>query len=119
MDLPPGWLTDIAVLRLSGATSRTAATTWSSPPPDNPGYHWGNFLLVTDPAARNDASRWVELFRATFPDARHLGIGLPAEPDPEPWAAFDLPVTSDEVMSTTTQPDLRPAPDGYSIQPAA
>ena len=57
----------------------------------------------------------MDLFRATFPDARHVSIGLPAEPEPEPWAAFDLPVTSDEVMSTTTLPAQRPAPDGYVI----
>jgi GNAT superfamily N-acetyltransferase len=116
MDLPPGWLTDIAVLRLSGALIEDRGDHLVVTSPDNPGYHWGNFLLVTDPGARNDASRWVELFRATFPEARHLGIGLPAEPDPQPWAAFDLPVTSDEVMSTTTPPERRPAPDGYPIQ---
>jgi GNAT superfamily N-acetyltransferase len=115
MDLPAGWLTDIAVLRLSGALIEDRGDHLVVTSPDNPGYYWGNFLLVTDPQARNDAQRWVDLFRATFPDARHLSIGLPAEPDPEPWAAFDLPVTSDEVMSTTTLPAQRPAPDGYSI----
>lgn len=115
MDLPPGWLTDIAVLRLSGARVEDRGDHLVVTSPDNPGYHWGNFLLVTDLQARNEAPRWVELFRATFPDARHLCIGLPAEPDPAPWAAFDLPVTSDEVMSTTTAPVQRQAPGGYSI----
>ena len=107
------------MLRLSGASIEDRGDHLVVTSPDNPGYHWGNFLLVTDPQARNDASRCVGLFRATFPDARHLCIGLPAEPDPEPWAAFGLPVTSDEVMSTTTLPAQRPAPDGYSIPPAA
>jgi GNAT superfamily N-acetyltransferase len=115
VDLPPGWLTDIAVLRLSGATIEDCGDHLVITSPDNPGYHWGNFLLVTDPQARNDASRWAALFRATFPDARHLCIGLPAEPDPAPWAAFDLPVTSEEVMSSTTLPAQRLCPDGYSI----
>ena len=103
------------MLRLSGATIEDRGDHLVVTSPDNPGYHWGNFLLVTDPQARNDASRWGALFRATFPDARHLSIGLPGEPDPEPWAALDLPVTSDEVMSTTTPPVRRPAPDGYVI----
>jgi GNAT superfamily N-acetyltransferase len=115
MDLPPGWLTDIAVLRLSGAHIEDRGDHLVITSSDNPGYHWGNFLLVTDPQARNDASRWVGLFRATFPDARYLGIGLPAEPDPAPWADLGLPVTSEEVMSTTTPPVQRPAPAGYVI----
>ena len=116
MDLPPGWMTDIAVLRLSGAVIEDRGDHLVVVSPDNPGYHWGNFLLVTDPEARNDAPRWVELFRAAFPDARHLGIGLPDEPDPGPWAALDLPVTCDEMMSTTTIPEQRVAPAGYLIR---
>ena len=115
MDLPPGWLTDIAVLRLSGAAIEDRGDHLVVTSPDNPGYHWGNFLLVTDPQARNDAARWVEVFRAAFPGARHVSVGLPSEPEPEPWAAFGLPVTSDEVMATTTLPAQRPAPDGYVI----
>ena len=103
------------MLRLSGAVIEDRGDHLVITSPDNPGYHWGNFLLVTDPQARNDAPRWVELFRATFPEARHLGIGLPAEPDPEPWSAFALAVSSDQVMSATTLPVQRPAPDGYSI----
>jgi GNAT superfamily N-acetyltransferase len=116
MDLPLGWLTDIAVLRLSGASIQDRGDHLVVTSPDNPGYYWGNFLLVTDPQARNDAPRWVDLFRATFPDARHVSIGLPAEPEPEPWAALGLPVTSDQVMSTTAFPVQRQGPDGYSIQ---
>lgn len=115
MDLPLGWLTDLAVLRLSGAEVEDCGDHLVVTSPDNPGYHWGNFLLVTDPGARNDAARWVELFRATFPDARHMGMGLPAEPDPAPWAAFDLAVEFDEILSTTTPSEQRPVPDGYAI----
>ncbi len=116
MDLPPGWLTDIAVLRLSGAHIEDRGDHLVVTSPDNPGYHWGNFLLVTDPQALDDASRWVALFHATFPDARHLGIGLPAEPDPAPWTGLGLVVTSEEVMSSTTPPTQRPAPAGYEIR---
>jgi GNAT superfamily N-acetyltransferase len=116
MDLPAGWLTDIAVLRLSGAQIDDRGDHLVVSSAGNPEYHWGNFLLVTEPAARNDARRWVTLFRETFPDARHMGIGLPAQPDPAPWAEFDLRVESDEVLSTTTAPEQRPAPEGYSIE---
>jgi len=116
MDIPAGWLTDIAVLRLSGAQIADRGDHLVIRSPDNPGYHWGNFLLVTDAEARDDAVRWVEQFRATFPDAHHMGIGLPVEPDPAPWAALDLVVGSDEVLSTITMPERRAAPEGYSIE---
>jgi GNAT superfamily N-acetyltransferase len=116
MDVPAGWLTDIAVLQLSGAQISDRGDHLVIRSSDNPAYHWGNFLLVTDPGARDDAERWVEQFRATFPHASHMGIGLPVEPDPAPWAALDLVVGSDEVMSATTMPELRGAPEGYSIE---
>lgn len=115
-DLPLGWWTDLAVLRLSGAQIEDRGDHLVVTSPDNPGYHWGNFLLVTDAAARNDAARWVENFRDTFPEASHLGIGLPAEPDPAPWAEFDLPVQSDAVMTAAEPPEQRPAPDSYEIR---
>lgn len=116
MDLPAGWLTDIAVLRLSGALVQDRGDHLVVTDPGNPGYHWGNFVLVTDPQARNDAQRWVDLFQETFPDAHHMGIGLPDEPDPEPWAAFELTVGCDMVMSTTALPEQRGAPAGYSVE---
>lgn len=116
MELPAGWLTDIAVLRLSGSEVVDRGDHLVIVSADNPGYHWGNFLLVSDPEARDDAPRWVELFRETFPDAGHMAIGLPAEPDPAPWADADLMVGADDVLSTTTTPERRAAPDGYSIE---
>lgn len=116
MDIPAGWLTDIAVLRLGGTQVVDRGDHLVVRSPDNSAYHWGNFLLVTDPEARDDAVRWVAEFRATFPDAHHMGIGLPGEPDPAPWAAFGLVVASDEVLSTTTMPERRAAPEGYSIE---
>ena len=113
MDLPTGWLTDLAVLRLGGARISDRGDHVVIASPDNPGYHWGNFILVTDQARGNDAGAWVELFAATFPGAGHMGIGLPAEPDPAPWAAVGLEVTGDEVMTASALPELRPLPAGY------
>lgn len=115
VDLPAGWLTDVAILRLSGAHVVDGGDHLVVSSPDNPGFHWGNFVLVTDPRACDDAPRWVEVFRAAFPGAPHMCIGLPAEPDPGPWAALDLTVGCDEVLSTVALPEQRPAPAGYSI----
>lgn len=116
-DLPAGWLTDLAVLRLGGArvTDRGDHLVVSSP--DNPGYHWGNFLLVTDAAARDDATRWTAAFAECFPGADHLAIGLPAEPDPAAWGAVGLRVSGDDVLSTVRVPELRGAPSGVHVAP--
>ncbi len=116
MDLPVGWLTDLAVLHQSGARIIDRGDHLVVASRDNPGYYWGNFLLVIDPAARDDASRWVAQFRASFPDAQHLCFGLPAEPDPRPWTAAGLAVSGDEVLFTTTVPALRPVPAGYEVR---
>lgn len=42
--------------------------------PAEPGYHWGNFLLLADPPVPGDLERWVRLFDAEFadlPEVRH------------------------------------------------
>ena len=62
--LPPGWATDLAVLELSGSRIEEHADHLLVRTPDNPGYHWGHVLLVTDPDAVGDAQRWVAAFGA-------------------------------------------------------
>ena len=84
--------------------------------PDNPGFHWGNFLLACDPGTCDDAERWLGVFAAEFPDAGHVAIGLPREPAAGPWTAAGLVVECDEVLSTRARPDQRPAPDGYQVR---
>lgn len=117
MDLPLGWHTDLAVLRLGGSTLeerpdhlvvRTAA---------NPFYFWGNFVLVTDPDAADAPARWLEVFEREFPDAPHRAIGLAGELDDEdPWQALDLAIERDDVLATTTCPDPTPLPSGYLVR---
>jgi ribosomal protein S18 acetylase RimI-like enzyme len=43
--------------------------------PMNPDFHWGNFILVAA-TARRDSQHWISVFGTTFPDARHIAIGL-------------------------------------------
>jgi ribosomal protein S18 acetylase RimI-like enzyme len=43
--------------------------------PDNPWFYWGNFLLVP-PLGPGDDQRWLDVFAATFPEARHVAIGV-------------------------------------------
>lgn len=83
--------------------------------PDNPEFHWGNFVLVTtgDPA---DATRWMAIFEAEFPDADHVAIGLPSLPGSEPYAAYGVAVDTDDVLASQSLPQVRPLPNGYDVR---
>jgi GNAT superfamily N-acetyltransferase len=116
MSLPPGWQTDVAVLRLGGAVVVEHADHLVVREPANPRHHWGNFILVTDDTAVDDATRWLDRFAEEFPTAEHVALGLVAEPDPEPWEAHGLDVETDDVLSTERMPEQRPCPDGYTAR---
>lgn len=74
-------------------------------------------MLVTDPAAADDAAPWVEVFRAQFPGAEHVSIGLPRMPSPGSWEGTGLVIDTDDVLFTETVPERRLLADGYSARP--
>ena len=117
MDLPLSWHTDLAVLRLGGSTVDEHADHLVVRTPANPVYHWGNFVLVTDPDAVGDARRWVDVFEREFPDARHRSVGLVREPaDESPWTDLGLRVEHDDVLATDSCPEVTPVPQGYLVR---
>jgi len=110
-----GWSTDLAVLELGGSLVERAEQHLVVRTPANPTYHWGNFVLVTDPAAVNDATRWREVFDAEFPDAAHLAIGLAAEPQPQAWPGVKLEAS--DVLVAEAAISGRTLPQGYTVRP--
>ncbi len=114
---PPGWATDLAILEHTGSVVedhddhlvvRTAA---------NPDFHWGNFLLVTDDEAVDDADRWVTAFRAAHPEATWIAIGLPRMPVAgDAWLAHGIELELEDVLSTKTLPRRTPLPEGYTVR---
>lgn len=113
MALPLGWRTDLAVLAAGGSefedhgdhlVVRTAA---------NPSYHWGNFVLVTDPSRVDEAEHWRAVFASAFPGARHLAVGLPAQPDVGAWAG--TAVEASDVLIAEGELVARPLPPGYTV----
>ena len=116
-DLDIGWSTDVAVLTLSGSSVDDRGDHLVVRTPANPTYHWGNCILVTDPAAADDADRWVHVFGATFPSATWVAIGLPRLPnDRRAWAAYELDLEVDQVLVASTLPDQTTRPDAFSIR---
>ncbi len=115
--LSPGWATDLAVLELSGSTVEDRGDHLVVRTPDNPLYHWGNCLFVTDPETVEDAQRWVDTFHATYPGAGWVAIGLTRLPsDTGAWAGLGLELELDDVLTTRTLPLQTPLPDGYVVR---
>jgi ribosomal protein S18 acetylase RimI-like enzyme len=120
MTLPLGWHTDLAVLRLTGSTIDERPDHLLVRTPGNPLYHWGNFVLVTDPGRVDEPQRWLELFEEEFPGAAHRAIGLTAQPsDEDAWRALDLELDHDDVLSTDRCPEPTDVPSGYLVKQLA
>jgi len=117
MDLPLGWHTDIAVRRAGDSLVEVRRDHLLVRTPGNPEFHWGNFVLVTDATAVDDADRWVTTFEQEFPGAPHRAIGLVVEPhDDEAWHAHGLAVEHEDVLSTHARPEPAPLADGYEVR---
>jgi GNAT superfamily N-acetyltransferase len=118
VDVPLSWHTDIAVLVGSGSSVDEHADHLVVRTPDNPTYAWGNFVLVTDPTAVDDAARWEAVFRSAFPEAGHRAIGLPAAPtDAAAWEARGLEIEHEDVLVRDAPLDRHPLPEGYWVRP--
>lgn len=115
--LPPGWETDLAVLRYEGSVIEDRGDHLVVRSPHNPDYHWGNCLFVLDENAVNDAGRWERAFRAAFPAANWTAVGLIRMPeDRDAWTAQGLELELDDVLTTRSLPRRTPRPNGYAVR---
>lgn len=113
--LTPGWETDLAILRLSGSTITAFPDHLVIKSPHNPEFHWGNFILVTNPDAVDDASRWIDAFQQEFPDVNWVSIGLPIEPETSAdWDALGLELDRMEVMKASSMPKMVDLDEDYT-----
>ncbi len=85
-----GWQTDLALLQLGGSTVEQHPTYAVVRTPDNPHFHWGNFVLLRRAPLRRDVPLVLSLCDATFPGAQHQAIGVDdPEATPAQLGAFD------------------------------
>ena len=116
-DFPPGWATDLAVLEHSGSIVRDHGDHLLVRTLNNPDFHWGNCLFVTDEDGVNDAAEWVTAFRSAFPEANWVSIGLIRMPDDQgAWVAQGLGLEMTDVLTTNTLPRQAPLPRGYTVR---
>ena len=118
-EIPLGWRTDLDVLSRSGSHITDAGDHLVVETPDNPGYYWGNFVLVTNPGLAERPRDCLALMAREFPSAGHVAIGLPAAPDPQAWEGLDVDLERDEVLGADRPPRGRELPTGYVARPLA
>jgi len=116
-ELPPGWATDLAVLRHTGSTIEDRGDHLLVRTPANPDFHWGHCLFVTDADSVDDAGRWLRIFESAFPGAGWVAIGLITMPaDESAWLARGLDLEQDDVLTTRIVPRQTPLPQGYAVR---
>jgi ribosomal protein S18 acetylase RimI-like enzyme len=99
-----GYRTDLMVRRLAGSSVEEGDGYLVVRTPQNPGFYWGNFLLVPPPIEGTVAA-WAEVFAAEFPGSEHLAIGIDQTTAPAPgWLA-----------DAHGAPDAPDAPDGLEV----
>lgn len=98
-----GFQTDLMVRALEGSEVIDHPDYVTVRSPANPEFWWGNFLLLPAGAADGPAGPWLELFRAEFPGAAHLALGLDGTGDPGPglggFAAAGLELNRETVLT--------------------
>lgn len=76
-----GWQTDLRLRELEGAEILVRTDHLLVRTRQNPAFRWGNFLLLAAmPAAGGEAELWVNRFRAAFPAAGHVALGVDGAP---------------------------------------
>jgi ribosomal protein S18 acetylase RimI-like enzyme len=76
-----GFRTELRILELGGSLIEDRGTHWVIRTPDNPAYHWGNFLLLRDLPVPGGEREVIGAFHTEFPEARHVSIGIDGTED--------------------------------------
>lgn len=104
--------TDLSFLKFEGRVEDCGAYYFAETP-DNPGYFWGNLLVMKEPPKLGDLARWTAIFQKCFahqPLVRHMTLGWdspegsPGEIEPFRAAGFDV---EQSVILTATKDDIR------------
>ena len=88
--------------------------------PANPGFHWGNFLLLDDLPVSAAIDQWIASFRQELPGAGHLALGIDGTEFTEiplPAAVVDLEVDLGEVLVGRRPPAAGAVADGIVVRP--
>jgi ribosomal protein S18 acetylase RimI-like enzyme len=70
------FITDVAIRCLEGASATELDGYLVVRTPANPGFWWGNFLLLDAVPEDGSLGLWMDRFAAEFPEAKHVTFGI-------------------------------------------
>jgi GNAT superfamily N-acetyltransferase len=106
-----GFRTDVALRVLEGAEVADRGDHLVVRTPANPGFWWGNFVLLAAPPGPGTASTWLARFAAEFPAARHVAFGVDTTDGPAAAPADFLAAGLEPQRATVlTCTAIRPPP---------
>lgn len=123
-DLRPGWRTDFILHRGSGAQVLEHDDCIVVRTPGNPGFYWGNCLVLADTPSDDDLPHWLQRFAdevvAGRPEVRHLALGINtpyADQQRPAWVAAGLTLHVNAVMRLLPGQAVAPAqaPRGAAV----
>jgi ribosomal protein S18 acetylase RimI-like enzyme len=109
-----GFATDLAVLRAAGSTVVDTDDHLVVRTPSNPGYWWGNFVLVAGPDL---VARGARRFRAAFPGAGHVAVGVDGTDGLVPPTLARLGLQAEVCAVLTAQAVAPPAGVDAEVRP--
>jgi ribosomal protein S18 acetylase RimI-like enzyme len=71
-----GLRTDLALLERAGSTIEDCGDHLVVSTPTNPGFYWGNFLVLDHVPAVESVAAWLDRFVVALPEARHRAIAF-------------------------------------------
>lgn len=113
--LPLSQHTDLAVLRLLGASIDDYGTHLVARTPSLPTFHFGNLIVIVDESSVNDVEGWLERFVEALPEAKHRAFLLPCEPDSDAWAAHGLEAGAEVALVRAPHTAASETPAGYEL----
>ncbi len=116
-----GFRTDVALRAAEGAEVTDRGDGLVIRTPDNPGFWWGNFLLLA--AWPREGDGWLARYAAEFPQAKHVAIGVdvtaPAGRAPAEFATlepeYSTVLTCTDIHAprhVSTEAEIRPLESG-------
>ncbi len=117
------WRTDLALLRAAGSEVEDRGDHLVVRTPRNPGFYWGNYLLLDAPAGPDDVPDWLRAFEEEFPEAEHRTFGVDGPDgsvdDLAPFRAAGMGVEASTVMTAQAVHEPAHPNTEASIRPLA
>lgn len=117
------WRTDLALLRAAGSEVEDRGDHLVVRTPANPGFYWGNYLLLDSPAGPDAVPDWLLAFESAFPEAEHRTFGVDGADgsvdDLAPFRAAGMGVEASTVMTAQAVHEPPHPNAGATVRPLA